>query len=233
MRVKRRMGAFRKKRFIIVLSCVVLVVLCSYLISAVGSEEQCNKNCGPVCNDDGNVQEKSCELDDKVWLCVEGDIDYCDATCKDGACVPCDKDNHCKTVDDVEFKCETGECVVMLPVAETTCTDDAVCGANAACKCSTGGGGGGGGGGNSCFIAGTKITLADRSLKNIEDINAGDLILSYDAEEVEKTRYGRKYIVEGSFTGPSGRVIQVVTIWIILKGDSVPRFVTAYPGGAR
>jgi hypothetical protein len=26
---------------------------------------------------------------------------------------------------------------------------------------------------------------------------------------------------------------RIVTVWIIHKGDSIPRFVTAYPGGAR
>lgn len=31
-----------------------------------------------------------------------------------------------------------------------------------------------------CFIAGTKISMADGSLKNIEDVKAGDLVLSFD-----------------------------------------------------
>ncbi len=31
-----------------------------------------------------------------------------------------------------------------------------------------------------CFLAGTKITMADGSLKNIEDIDAGDVVRSYD-----------------------------------------------------
>ena len=31
-----------------------------------------------------------------------------------------------------------------------------------------------------CFVAGTKITMADGSLKNIEDIVEGDKVLSYD-----------------------------------------------------
>jgi len=35
--------------------------------------------------------------------------------------------------------------------------------------------------------------------------NLRNLILSCDTEEVEETRYGRKFIVEGLFTGPSGR----------------------------
>jgi filamentous hemagglutinin len=56
-------------------------------------------------------------------------------------------------------------------------------------------------------------------------------ILSYDAQEIEVTRFGRKFIVEGSLAGPSGRTMQIITVWVILKSESIPRFVTAYPGG--
>ena len=40
--------------------------------------------------------------------------------------------------------------------------------------------GGGGGGNSSCFLAGTQVTMADYSYKNIEDITVGDMVLSYD-----------------------------------------------------
>lgn len=40
------------------------------------------------------------------------------------------------------------------------------------------GGGGGGGGGGGCFTAGMKVTMADGSFKNIEDIKDGDVVLS-------------------------------------------------------
>jgi hypothetical protein len=41
--------------------------------------------------------------------------------------------------------------------------------------------GGGGGGGGSCFIAGTKILLADgKTQKNIEDVRVGDKVMGYD-----------------------------------------------------
>lgn len=36
-----------------------------------------------------------------------------------------------------------------------------------------------------CFPAGTKITMADRTIKNIEDIKMGDKVLSYDFEKEE------------------------------------------------
>ncbi len=60
-----------------------------------------------------------------------------------------------------------------------------------------------------------------------------DLILTQDAEEVEESQYGKKFIVEGTLTGPSGDTMQIVTVWVILKGENVPRFITAYPGGLR
>lgn len=59
------------------------------------------------------------------------------------------------------------------------------------------------------------------------------LIISQDVSGIEETRYGRKYVVEGSLGSPTGDVLQIVTVWVILKGQDRPRFVTAYPGGLR
>jgi hypothetical protein len=59
------------------------------------------------------------------------------------------------------------------------------------------------------------------------------LILSHHTADVETAEYGTKYVVEGSLASPSGETIQVVTVWVILKGENVPRFVTAYSGGAK
>jgi hypothetical protein len=44
-----------------------------------------------------------------------------------------------------------------------------------------------------------------------------------------KTSFGIKYSVPGQIATPSGRVVAVLTIWIIEIGTEVPRFVTAYP----
>lgn len=46
----------------------------------------------------------------------------------------------------------------------------------------------------------------------------------------EATRCGQKYVVAGPRHGPSGRSAPVIVVWIILNGEDVPRFVTAYPG---
>jgi len=58
-----------------------------------------------------------------------------------------------------------------------------------------------------------------------------ELILSEDVTEAEESQYGQKFIVEGPVTGFSGKTVQIVTVWVILKEESIPRFVTAYPGG--
>ena len=46
-------------------------------------------------------------------------------------------------------------------------------------------GGGGGGGGGDCFIAGTQITMADGTTKNIENIVIGDKVKTVDIETME------------------------------------------------
>jgi hypothetical protein len=61
-----------------------------------------------------------------------------------------------------------------------------------------------------------------------EDFRA--LIASESAVFGEKSPYGQKYEVRGTLTGPAGRSARVVTVWIVLVGETSPRFVTAYPG---
>jgi len=46
----------------------------------------------------------------------------------------------------------------------------------------------------------------------------------------QPSAFGQKYEVRGSIIVPTGRRFAVVTVWIVLRGESVPRFVTAYPG---
>ena len=56
-------------------------------------------------------------------------------------------------------------------------------------------------------------------------------LLGGDAAKTEMTSYGQKYEVRGTITGPSGGTAHIVTVWIVLQGEHIPRFVTAYPGG--
>ena len=60
------------------------------------------------------------------------------------------------------------------------------------------------------------------------------LALARDGEAVtdEMTEFGQKYAVGGMVRGPGGRSGAVMTAWIVRRGESAPRSVTAYPGEA-
>jgi uncharacterized protein DUF6883 len=51
-----------------------------------------------------------------------------------------------------------------------------------------------------------------------------------DAVARPSRSFGQKYEVRGTLQGSSGRRAEVVTVWIVLSGESSPRFVTAIPG---
>ncbi|MHB1036073.1 MAG: DUF6883 domain-containing protein [Pirellulales bacterium] len=53
-------------------------------------------------------------------------------------------------------------------------------------------------------------------------------VLSHDAREGRKSPFGRKYEVAGPLIGPTGSVM-VLSVWIILHGESVPRLITIIP----
>ena len=52
-------------------------------------------------------------------------------------------------------------------------------------------------------------------------------ILSLEAEPIENTQYGQKYLIRGSLTGPNGITLRVKTVWIVTSSDT--RFVTLVP----
>jgi hypothetical protein len=61
-------------------------------------------------------------------------------------------------------------------------------------------------------------------------------LLGNDAKIREKTEYGEKYEIRGTIAGPTGQRAEIVTAWIILTwiiltGEEISRFITAYPGG--
>jgi len=57
-----------------------------------------------------------------------------------------------------------------------------------------------------------------------------DLAISGDTEPGHDSPYGQKYEIRGTLKSPSGKLAEVVTIWIILFGGDVPQFVMAFPG---
>ena len=50
-----------------------------------------------------------------------------------------------------------------------------------------------------------------------------------EAESRESTPYGQKYGVRSILEGPNGTRAAVISIWIVRKGEAVPRFVTVMP----
>lgn len=55
------------------------------------------------------------------------------------------------------------------------------------------------------------------------------VLLDQEATPTVETEHGSKFEIHGSIAGPNGRSATIVTAWIILHGDDVPRFITAYP----
>jgi len=47
------------------------------------------------------------------------------------------------------------------------------------------------------------------------------------------SQHGVKYIVRGALRASGRSSPQVITVWIVARGERRPRFVTAYPGGKR
>ena len=56
-------------------------------------------------------------------------------------------------------------------------------------------------------------------------------LLVGEVELAKVTDFGSLYLVRGVLSGPNGRSGLIVTVWIILSGQVVPRLVTAYPEG--
>jgi hypothetical protein len=63
-------------------------------------------------------------------------------------------------------------------------------------------------------------TLAD-SLANHAKTN--------EVAKVESTLFGMRYVIEGLLQTPVGRTPMVRSVWFIDSGETIPRFVTAYP----
>ncbi|MEX2159098.1 MAG: DUF6883 domain-containing protein [Dehalococcoidia bacterium] len=79
------------------------------------------------------------------------------------------------------------------------------------------------------FFAGLGYTEAEWSMLE-SDLRIQHLDLN--VEEVDATRYGRKFMITGILNGPSASAL-LVSVWIIRADEDVPRFVTAYPGVER
>ncbi len=54
-------------------------------------------------------------------------------------------------------------------------------------------------------------------------------ILSFDAVPTEDNQYGQMYEIRGVLTGPSGKTIQVCTIWMKEHETGQTKFITMFP----
>jgi len=75
------------------------------------------------------------------------------------------------------------------------------------------------------------LALAGYTLANWEVLERDLRQLAQDNEisDIETSPYGIKYEVRGTLTGPNGRTLHVVTIWIKLEATGETRFVTLFP----
>jgi len=54
-------------------------------------------------------------------------------------------------------------------------------------------------------------------------------LLSLEAELVEETEFGPKYLIRGTLDGPNGRSLRVVSIWMTENATGDTKLVTLYP----
>lgn len=54
-------------------------------------------------------------------------------------------------------------------------------------------------------------------------------MFDHEVADVEPTAFGMAYVVEGPLHAPDGRTPYTRVVWFVETGDTVPRFVTAYP----
>ncbi len=60
------------------------------------------------------------------------------------------------------------------------------------------------------------------------DLRAQHLV--QDVENTSESPYGPKYRIRAILIGPAGVSAEIVSVWIIKTGESVPQLVTAMPG---
>jgi len=51
----------------------------------------------------------------------------------------------------------------------------------------------------------------------------------HEVRKIEDSQFGTRYTVEGPIQTPNGRTPTIRSVWFIERGETVPRFVTAYP----
>ncbi|MGH8501216.1 MAG: DUF6883 domain-containing protein [Gammaproteobacteria bacterium] len=75
----------------------------------------------------------------------------------------------------------------------------------------------------SALLARAGYTL-ENSHRLLDDIR--EQLLSIEAELIDQTEYGPKYMIRGAITGPNGDVLRVATIWMTEEGTGKTKFIT-------
>lgn len=76
-------------------------------------------------------------------------------------------------------------------------------------------------------LAGYAPEHADQLLLDLRE-----QLLPLDAELFDETEYGPKYRIRGTLTGPNGRALRVVSIWMKEGATGTVKFVTLRPDKA-
>ena len=76
-------------------------------------------------------------------------------------------------------------------------------------------------------LEGYTLDNADQLLHDLRE-----QLLPLDAELFEETEYGPKYRIRGTLTGPNGRTLGVLSIWMKDEATGETKFVTLRPDRA-
>ncbi len=72
-------------------------------------------------------------------------------------------------------------------------------------------------------VAGYTATDADRLEADLRL-----QLLPLDAVSIGQTVYGEKFIIRGPLTGPNGRTLKVLSVWMLEKATGFTKFITLY-----
>ena len=61
------------------------------------------------------------------------------------------------------------------------------------------------------------------------EIDLRNQVLTQEAAFMEPTEYGDKYSIRGELTGPNGRALKVITIWMTENATGQTKLITLYP----
>lgn len=169
--------------------------VCS-ISSGSGSDCQVDTNYTLVKIDNPHCQSNNVDCPDGCWYSEDMDVTSSNDQCfdKDGGLDKWQRRQrkNCYRTEEVT-RCEGDSC--------KTTTSDTINGtmqSDGTCKKNTSSSGGTSG----CFIAGTSVTMADGSTKNIENVDFGDLLMGSEGANRVKTIYKLDY--EGWIYGING-----------------------------